>query len=192
MHGRALGIGRMGVPMLDLASCHNLLDLAGGPGTYAVLLAQANPGLHATVLDLPPVAQVAAELIAQAGMSGRVQTLPGDYHTTPFPANMDAITIFGALHQESPEAIRDILSRAHAALRSGGRIFILDLMTDATHTQPVFSALFAVNMALTTSHGWVFSDREICDWLTAAGFHDCKVQPVPPPMPHALASAIKG
>jgi hypothetical protein len=40
MHGRARGIGRSIVPMLDLAGCGRLLDLAGGPGTYAVLLAQ--------------------------------------------------------------------------------------------------------------------------------------------------------
>ena len=191
MHGRALGIGRAVVPMLDLAGCRKLLDLAGGPGTYAVLMAQAHPQLQCTVLDLPPVAQVANELIAQAYMTARVQTLPGDYHTTPFPGDMDAVTIFGALHQESPAAIRDILTRAYSALRPGGRIFVLDLMTDATHTQPVFSALFAVNMALTTENGWVFSDQEICGWLTEAGFTDCNVRSVPPPMPHALASARK-
>lgn len=191
MHGRALGIGRAVVPLLDLAGCRNLLDLAGGPGTYAVLLAQANPGLSCTVLDLPPVAAVAAELIAQAGMSGRVRTLAGDYHTTPFPGGQDAVTIFGALHQESPDAIRDILRRAHAALVPGGRLFILDMMTDATHTQPAFSALFAVNMALTTDHGWVFSDREISGWLAEAGFTDIGIRPVPPPMPHWLAVARK-
>ena len=191
MHGRAMGIGRAVVPMLHLAGCHRLLDLAGGPGTYAVLLAQANPGLHCTVLDLPPVAAVADELIAQAGLSDRVQTLPGDYHASPFPAGMDAVTIFGALHQEAPDAIREILARAYQALRPGGQIFILDLMTDATHTQPVFSALFAINMALTTEHGWVFSDQEICHWLTEAGFGGAAVRPVPPPMPHSLASARK-
>ncbi len=105
---------------------------------------------------------------------------------------MDAVTIFGALHQESPDAIRDILRRAWAALAPGGRIFILDLMTDTTHTQTVFSALFAVNMALTTENGWVFSDAEITGWLTEAGFSSCAVKPVPQPMPHWLATARKG
>jgi len=191
MHGRALGIGRSVVPLLDLAGCRRLLDLAGGPGTYAVLMAQANPELACTVLDLPPVVAVADELIAQAGITGRVRTLAGDYHTTPFPDGQDAVTIFGALHQESPDAIRSILRRAAAALNPGGRIFILDLMTDATHTRPAFSALFALNMALTTENGWVFSDRELCAWLDDAGFADPLVRPVPPPMPHWLAVARK-
>jgi ubiquinone/menaquinone biosynthesis C-methylase UbiE len=192
MHGRALGIGRAVVPLLPLANCRRLLDLAGGPGTYAVLMAQANPNLTCTVVDLPGVVSVARELVAQAGMADRVELVPGDYHEAALPSGCyDAVTIFGALHQESPDAIRAILRRAHAALAPQGRIFILDLMTDATHTQPAFSALFAVNMALTTDNGWVFSDQELAGWLTEAGFADCTVQPVPPPMPHWLMSARK-
>lgn len=192
MHGRALGIGRSVVPMLDLDGCTRLLDLAGGPGTYAVLLAQAHPGLTCVTVDLPAVSAVAAELVCEAGQSDRVECRPGDYHTDTYEAGaFDAVTIFGALHQESPPQIVSILRRAHAALRPGGRIFILDLMTDATHTQPAFSALFAVNMALTTENGWVFSDEELKGWLGEAGFEECATRRVPPPMPHWLVCARK-
>lgn len=189
MHHRALAIGRALIPMLALAGRRRLLDLAGGPGTYAVLCAQANPALHCTVLDLPAVASIANGLIREQGLHERVQTLPGDYHHTPFPDNQDVVTIFGALHQESPAAIIDILKRARASLVPGGTIHIMDLMTDATHTQPKFSALFAVNMALTTHNGWVFSSAELTDWLTQAGFLNVSIQPLPPPMPHWLATA---
>ena len=192
MHGRALGIGRAVVPLLDLAGCRSLLDLAGGPGTYAVLLAQANPALSCVTVDLPEVARVAAELVAASTVADRVTCRAGDYHTDTYEtAAYDAVTIFGALHQESPEQIVSILTRAHAALRPGGKIFVLDMMTDATHTQPKFSALFAVNMALTTANGWVFSDEELKGWLAEAGFTNANTRPVPPPMPHWLVSAEK-
>jgi len=192
MHGRALGIGRSVVPLLDLKGCRTLLDLAGGPGTYAVLLAQANPDLTCVTVDLPAVSAVAADLVREAGMAARVTCRPGDYHTDVYEAEaFDAVTIFGALHQESPQQIRAILKRAHAALKPGGRVFILDMMTDASHTRPAFSALFAVNMALTTQNGWVFSDEEIKGWLSEAGFDACETQPVPPPMPHWLTRARK-
>lgn len=192
MHGRALGIGRSVVPMIDLSGCRRLLDLAGGPGTYAVLLAQANPGLSCVTVDLPAVSAVAAELVRDAGLSDRVRCQCGDYHADTYePDAFDAVTIFGALHQESPQQIAAILGRAHQALKTGGRIFILDMMTDVTHTQPPFSALFAVNMALTTENGWVFSDEELKGWLTAAGFEACQTSPVPPPMPHWLVTARK-
>lgn len=192
MHGRALGIGRSVVPLLELNGCTRLLDLAGGPGTFAVLLAQANPGLSCVTVDLPAVSAVAAELVREAGLSERVVCRPGDYHTDTYEAEaFDVVTVFGALHQESPGQIVAILKRAYAALRPGGRIFVLDMMTDGTHTRPAFSALFAVNMALTTENGWVFSDDELNGWLGAAGFEKAETRPVPPPMPHWLASARK-
>jgi SAM-dependent methyltransferase len=192
MHGRALGIGRSVVPLLDLGGCKRLLDLAGGPGTYAALLAQANPGLSCVTVDLPAVSAVAAELVREAGLSERVVCRPGDYHADTYEEGaFDAVTVFGALHQESPEQIVSILKRAFAALRPGGRIFVLDMMTDGTHTRPAFSALFAVNMALTTESGWVFSDDELKGWLAEAGFAGAETRAVPPPMPHWLVSASK-
>ncbi len=192
MHGRALGIGRVVVPLIDLSGCARVLDLAGGPGTYAVLLAQAHPALRCVTVDLPAVSAVAAELVAAAGMAERVTCRAGDYHADVYEESAyDAVTILGALHQEAPEMIVSILTRACAALRPGGRLFVLDMMTDSTHTRPVFSALFAVNMALTTDHGWVFSDAELHAWLQQAGFEACATRHVPPPMPHWLVTARK-
>jgi ubiquinone/menaquinone biosynthesis C-methylase UbiE len=191
MHGRALGIGRAIVPSLDLSGRKRLLDIGGGPGTYSVLIAQANPEISCTVLDLPAVAAIASELIQQQQMSERVRTLPGDYHTALFPKGNDAVIIFGVLHQESEESVRDILRRAYSALEPDGVIYIMDMMTDQTRTAPAFSALFAINMALTAEHGWVFSDADLKSWLEDAGFTDFSVTPVPPPMPHWIARAFR-
>ena len=192
MRGRALAIGRSVVPMLDLSDCTRLLDLAGGAGAYAELIAQANPGISCVTVDVPAISTVARACVAAAGLADRIECRAGDYHTDEYePAAYDAVTIFGALHQESPDQIRDILARAHRALKPEGRIFILDMMTDRTHTEPAFSALFAVNMALTTENGWVFSDEELKTWLVEAGFQPGDTHPVPPPMPHWILSAVK-
>ena len=143
-------------------------------------------------VDVPAVSAVARECVAQAGLADRIECRAGDYHADEYEAEAyDALTIFGALHQESPEQIRDILARANRALKPGGRIFILDMMTDRTHTAPAFSALFAVNMALTTENGWVFSDEELKRWLMETGFDPADAHPVPPPMPHWVMSAVK-
>jgi ubiquinone/menaquinone biosynthesis C-methylase UbiE len=189
MHGRAMGIGQAVVPLLDLSGRKALLDVGGGPGTYSMLIARAFPQIKCTVLDLPDVVRIAGEIISQAGVGDRVQTLAGDYNTLAFPANQDAVIFFGVLHQEDPAAIRDLLRRAHRALIPGGSVAVLDMMTDASHTRPKFSALFALNMALTTPHGWVFSEDELKAWLMEAGFSDFNCRPLPPPMPHWLATA---
>jgi SAM-dependent methyltransferase len=191
MHYRALAIGRAVIGELNLAGVKRLLDVGGGPGTYSVLIAQAYPEIHCTVLDLPDVVAVADELIRQQGCQERVRTLAGDYRTTTFPDGLDAVNFFGMFHQESPASILSLLKKAYHALNPGGIVNIMDMMTDHTHTKPVFSALFAVNMALTTDNGWVFSDDELTGWLQEAGFVDCRVSPLPSPMPHSFATARK-
>ncbi len=191
MHGRAMGIGRAVVPMLNLAGRQNLLDIGGGSGAYSMLSALAHPDLTCVVIDLPPVAAIADELIAEAGLTGRIRCLPGDYHTVAFPDGFDAVNILGVLHQEDPASIADILTRAWRAMQPGGILHILDMMTDETRTAPPFSALFAVNMALTTDHGWVFSDVDLAQWLEDAGFSDIDIRPLPAPIPHWLATARK-
>ena len=193
MRGRALAIGRGVVPMIGLGAPQGrLLDLAGGPGTYAELLMKANPGWSCVTVDVPAVSAVARECVAQAGLADRIECRAGDYHSDDYePAAYDAVTVFGALHQESSEQIRGILARAARALKPGGRIFVLDMMTDSTHASPAFSALFAVNMALTTENGWVFSDEELKGWLAETGFTPGETRPVPPPMPHWLVSAVR-
>ena len=202
MFGRAMGIGKGVVGMIgpllggdgprDAGGTVRVLDLAGGPGAYAILMCQANPALCCVTVDLPAISAEAKGYVAQFGLADRIDCRAGDYHADEYEAETyDAVTIFGALHQESPEAIVDILKRAHRALKPGGRVVVLDMMTDATHTAPKFSALFAVNMALTTANGWVFSDDELKGWMREAGFKPGETQRVPPPMPHWIVSAVK-
>lgn len=189
MHARARTIGQAVIPPLDLSGCTRLLDVGGGPGTYSVMLSQRYPALECTVLDLPGVTAVAEELIEQQGASDRVATRAGDYRTDPFPGGNDALLLFGMLHQESPDSIRAILKKSYAALNPGGTVHVMDIMTDAGHASPTFSALFAVNMALTTDSGWVFSDRELEGWMRESGFEQFQVNALPAPMPHWLANA---
>ncbi len=191
MFARAMGIGRGVVPMLEGLG-GKVLDLAGGPGAYAILMCRANPGMTCVTVDLPAISAEARDYVARAGLADRIECRAGDYHADEYErGGYDAVTIFGALHQESPEQIAAVLSRANRALKPGGRIFILDMMTDSTRTAPKFSALFAVNMALTTENGWVFADSELKGWLAEAGFTPGETQPVPPPMPHWLVTATK-
>ena len=202
MFGRAMGIGKGIVPMLGIGDGGRetgderrelrVLDLAGGPGAYAILMCQANPGMRCVTVDLPAISAEAKGYVAQFGLEDRIECRAGSYHTDEYEAEAyDAVTIFGALHQESPGQIVDILKRANRALKKGGRLLVLDMMTDRTHTAPKFSALFAVNMALTTANGWVFSDEELKGWMREAGFEPGETRPVPPPMPHWLVTAVK-
>lgn len=191
MHGRALGICRMILPYIDLSKSRKVLDIGGGPGTFSVLLSKQYPEAEFIVNDLPPITRIAEELIVLQNAEEQVKTLPGSYHEIEFPEDLDAILFFGMLHQESPEAIMKLFNKAFQALPINGKVYVFDMMTDETHTSPLFSALFAVNMALTTNQGWVFSDNELISWLKKAGFSNFKLHKFPPPVPHWLMIAEK-
>ncbi|MDQ2712014.1 MAG: acetylserotonin O-methyltransferase [Acidobacteriota bacterium] len=191
MHGKAMAMAEPVLSMVDVRGRKQLLDVGGGPGTFSALIAQREPDIRCTVLELPPIAAIGRDLVALQGQSERVAFLPGDYHETPFPENNDVILFFGMMHQEPPATIRDLLSRAYRALVPDGLVCVMDMMTDATHVNPPFSAMFAINMALTKEHGWVFSDTELREWINEAGFQNIDVRPLPPPIPHWIVSASK-
>ena len=188
MRDRAVGIASALVTTLDLSGRKRLLDIGGGPGTYSELLAQANPDLHATVMDLPEVVAIAADLLAEDGGSGRVDTIAGDYHTTPFPGGNDVVLISGVLHRESEDDCRALIGRAAEALSPGGLLVIADVFTDEGGATPLFAALFGLNMMLSAPSGGVHSDADVATWLDDAGFIGVTRQPFPPPMPHRVVT----
>lgn len=189
MHGRALGVGGALVDLVDLADCGTLLDLGGGPGTYAALLLQRHPRLTATVVDLPPIAALAGEILDTMGVAGRVALLPGDYHEVALPAGQDAVLISGVLHRESPTRARRLIARAVAALAPGGRMVVSDVMTAPGDDGPAFATLFGLNMLLTAPDGGVHSTAHVTGWLAAAGLRVDPPRPFPPPMPHTVITA---
>jgi cyclopropane fatty-acyl-phospholipid synthase-like methyltransferase len=191
MHHWVTAVGRLAVPHIRLNGRRHLLDVGGGPGTYSVLIARENPAIQCTILDLPPVTRIADEIIAQSCGSARVKTLAGNYHKTPFPQGIDAINLFGVLHQEPPDSIRSLLQKAFDALPSGGVVHVMDMMTDSSRSSPRYSALFALNVALNSACGWVFSVSDLDRWLRQVGFTGLEVIPLPAPMPHSLVTAHK-
>ncbi len=191
MYDRALAIGRGALPFIDLSESRRVFDIGGGVGAFASLFVAQYPDVQFTVLDLPEIVAHGPELLSDSEGTDRITYLPGDYHDMPFPPDHDTVLISGVLHQESPESIVGILKRAGEVLEPGQRIYVMDMMTDATRTQPAFSALFAINMALCTENGWVFSSEDLEGWLTEAGFNNYECRPLPPPLPHWLATASR-
>lgn len=190
MHQRALGVARGVVPFIDLAGCRALLDVGGGPGAYAVLLAQAYPALRVTVLDLPGIVAIAAELIDQAGMSDRVRVAAGDATSGDYGEGVaDAALFSGVLHQMAPSTIERMFAGARRALTPGGRVIVSDMMLDESKTRPAFSALFSLQMLLASHEGAVFSEVECAQWLKQAGFGDVVARPLPPPLPYTIVTA---
>ncbi len=185
MHNRALGIARAMVASLDLTGKRRLFDVGGGPGTYSILLTQKTPGLTATILDLPAVVEIAKEIIASYGCEDRVNVMPGDYSKTEFPPGNDVVLMSGMMHRETEETCQILLRKAFHALDPGGIVIVSDVMFENdAKTSPPLSALFALNMMLTSEAGSTHAETAFVRWMDEAAFDDLKIDRLPPPMSH--------
>lgn len=170
MHDYAVGLGRELARHLDLSGRRRLLDVGGGPATYSVLLAEANPELECVVFDLAPVLRVAEEIIAEWDLTGRVSTTPGDYHHDELPGGYDVILISNTLHQEDRATCLQILRNAHAALEPSGLLVIQAMFLNDRGDGPLWPTLHNLVLQVVYSGGRAYTVRETRELLAEAGF----------------------
>jgi SAM-dependent methyltransferase len=171
MHHRTLETAPMIAAQLPLKGVKTLLDLGGGPGTYAMAFLSKNPALHATVCDRPAALEVAKEIAATHRTGARLSYLPLDLLSDAIPGRFDVIWYSNVLHIYSPEQNRNVFRRARAALADGGRLIIQDaFLHDREGLFPEEATLFAVSMLLFTETGNTYSIADTTGWLKDAGF----------------------
>ena len=176
MHHRTLEIAPKIAAQINLRGARTLLDLGGGPGTYAMAFLTENPALRATVCDRPPALDVAKEIASAHKTGARLSYLPLDVIAEDFPGAYDVIWYSNVLHIYSPEDNQAIFRRAAAALNPGGRFLIHDaFLHDRDGLFPAEASLFSVSMLLFTERGNTYKAAEAKAWLTDAGFERIKV-----------------
>jgi hypothetical protein len=79
MHHRSQEPARQVAKQLALKSARSLLDLGGGPGTYALAFLRMNPHLQATVMDRPAALDVARTLASQVSVESRLLFQAGNF-----------------------------------------------------------------------------------------------------------------
>ena len=171
MHHRTLETAPMIAAQLPLKGVRTLLDLGGGPGTYAMAFLARNPGLRATVCDRPAALEVAREIAATHKAGARLSYLPLDLLSDDIPGQFDVIWYSNVLHIYSPEQNFHVFRRARAALADGGRLIIQDAFLHGREGLfPEEASLFAVSMLLFTETGNTYSVADTTSWLKEAGF----------------------
>lgn len=157
------------VELIDLSGVRNMLDVGGGPGTYAIEFARANPELRATVFDTAQTLESARANAEAAGLSDRVSLCPGDVLREELGEGYDFILISNVVHIFPNEMNRLIVQKCARALIPGGRLCIKDFFLEPARTSPPWGALFAVNMLVGTDGGDCYTIDEAKEWLTSAG-----------------------
>ena len=158
-----------------------VLDVGAGAAGWSLALARRDPDTTVTALDWPAVLTMAQKAAADAGLQERFATIAGDYHRVALPeAAFDLAIVANVTHLETATGNRHLFERLRRSLRPGGEIAIIDVFP----VQPggaLPAALYALGLALRTTHGRVHGAADLDSWLAAAGFGDCRFTPLEAP-----------
>lgn len=179
------------VEAVDLAGRHRLLDLGGGPGTYAIHFCKKNPQLKAVVADLPTTRPFAERTVARFGLSQRIGFSAVDILMDDIDGRYDAVWLSHLLHALGPEDCSQVIAKAAAVLEPGGTILIHEFILNDSLDGPLFAALFSLNMLLGTNHGRSYSEGQLRTMLAEAGIGQIKREAYRGPTDSGIVSGIR-
>lgn len=169
MDCRGIYLSQAVAQTVDLRPHRHLLDIAGGSGIYACVLAAHDPGLRATVLEKPPVDRIAAAAIAKRGAGDRVSVFAQDMLADPLPGFADVHLFSNVLHDWDVPVVTELLEKSFAALPPGGLVVVHDAFLNAAKTGPLHVAEYSV-LLMHASEGRCYSTAEMGEYLEGAGF----------------------
>ena len=174
MFNIAMSMAPLLVDAIDLSGRRHLLDLGGGPGTYAIHYCMKNPSLKATVYDLPTTRPFAEKTIEKFDLTDRIDFVDGNYVEEGIEGVYDVAWLSHILHGEGQKDCERIIEKTVSALESGGMIIVHDFILNNTMDGPLFPALFSLNMFLGTSDGQSYSEKQITGMLSEAGVKEIR------------------
>lgn len=159
------------VNAVDFSSYHHILDVGGGTGTNSIGFVQRWPHLEATILELPHVAKMANDQIAEAGLSERVRAVGTDIMHDEFPTSHDCVVYSRFLEIWSPEQVRDLFAKTYRALEPGGHMVIVAVAEHDDETGPLHAAFMSAYVhTIASPDGRTYTPRDFEQWYTEAGF----------------------
>jgi acetylserotonin N-methyltransferase len=169
MHCQSLPLAARSVPHLGLTDARHMLDVAGGSGSFCVAALLRHADLRCTLLDLPPVCDVAREHATGYGVQDRLQLVPGDMFTGNWPGGADVAFFNDIFHDWDDERCIALAKHAHAALAVGGTVIVHEMLLWDQRHGPLPAATYSLVMLFATS-GRQRTAGELSSILMRAGF----------------------
>jgi ubiquinone/menaquinone biosynthesis C-methylase UbiE len=170
MHDRAIKQAPQQLRGIDLTGIKSVLDIGGGSGAFSMEFVKIKPEIEATVFDLPNVVPITRRFLEKEGFSDKVKTYAGDYTTDNLPKGFDLVFLSAIIHSNSLKTNQDLIKKCYSCLSKNGKIVIQDWIMNNDRTQPTSGAIFAINMLVGTEAGDCFTEQEVSEMLSNAGF----------------------
>ena len=165
---------------IPLNGAKRLIDVGGGPGSYAICFCLENEGLEATVFDRPPAIKVALEKIAKHKVEDRVKVQRGDFIEDSLGKDYDVVFGSHIIHAYGEEDTKLFFKKVYDALSIGGLFLLQDFFANDDRLTPPNVPIFAINMLVNTPKGQTYTFSETEKWLQEIGFKDMRVLETPP------------
>lgn len=163
----------------DFGTFGKVVDVGGGNGSLLIGLLNANPRLRGIVFDQPAVVERARKQVAENGLSGRCETLGGDFFKE-VPDGCEAYILKHIIHDWSDDRALIILRNCHRAMRADGRLLLVEGILPTHIDQSPGSRVATandVNMLINTPGGRERTESEFYSLLDLAGFELARIVP---------------
>ncbi|WP_432840320.1 methyltransferase [Dactylosporangium sp. CA-092794] len=128
-------IGGIYLRRYDFGSPRRIADIGGGHGDFLAALLQRLPESTGVLFDRPSVVRRAPALLAERGVTDRVELVGGSFLTDDLPAGCDLYVLKAVLHDWPDDDAATILRRVRAAIGPApARLMILEQVVAPLNT----------------------------------------------------------
>ncbi|HEX6556007.1 MAG TPA: methyltransferase [Ktedonobacteraceae bacterium] len=109
----------------DFSAMQTLVDIGGGHGGLLMTVLKQNPTLRGILFDLPAVIEQARELVAEAGLTDRIELVAGDFFQE-VPKGGDAYFMRQIIKDWGESRCQIILDNCIRAMNPGGVLLVAE------------------------------------------------------------------
>lgn len=113
----------------DWSAVAHVVDVGGGQGELLTRILGAHPHVRGTLFELPGTLDGAPAVLAVAGVSGRCALVGGSFFDA-VPSGGDLYVLASVLHNWNDDDATTILRRTAEAAGPGGRVLVVEGVTD--------------------------------------------------------------
>lgn len=170
----------------DFSHFNSLCDIGGAGGYLTAQIAKDHPQINCISFDLPEVSTIAADIIKNMGLEGKVKIQSGDFFVDKFP-KADMITMGNILHDWGLEDKKMLIRKAYEALPEGGALVVIENIIDDNRCENVFGLMISLNMLIETEAGYDFTFADFTKLVKEEGFNEASIIQLTGPTSAAIA-----
>jgi hypothetical protein len=153
----------------DLSGVDTLVDVGGGSGGLLTEALGLHPAMRGVLLELPEAVRQAEKVLAETGLTGRVDLVEGSFFDA-VPPGGDAYVLARVLHNWADDKALAILRRVRAAMAPGTRLVVLEQFMADEDTAPDVASGMVDLLMLVLLEGHDRTEEQYRALLAEAGF----------------------